>query len=76
MNRQWIEVNLGELDEIIDRSTRAPLSESLKRWSGRRDSNPRRQAWEIDYTLTIKNMAFMASIASDSKSPIFNDLVQ
>ena len=45
-------------------------------WSGRRDSNPRRPAWEIDYTLTIKNMAFMASIASDSKSPIFNDLVQ
>lgn len=27
MSRQWIEVNVGELDEIIDRSTRAPLSE-------------------------------------------------
>src|ERR1035438_4457627 len=48
----------------------------LKKWSGRRDSNPRRPAWEIDYTLTIKNMAFMASIASDDKSPIFNDLFQ
>jgi len=28
MSRPWIEVNLEELDQIIDRGTRAPLSES------------------------------------------------
>ena len=31
----------------------------LKRWSGRRGSNPRRPAWEDDGQLTIKNIAFL-----------------
>ena len=47
---------------------------SMKTWSGRRGSNPRRPAWEIDGSLKIKTLAFMASIACDTKSPIFNDL--
>jgi len=34
-------------------------------WSGRRDSNPRRPAWEIDCRLKIKNLA---STESDSNS--------
>jgi hypothetical protein len=28
-------------------------------WSGRRDSNPRRPAWEDEFQLTTKNMAFL-----------------
>jgi hypothetical protein len=50
------------------------VAKLLKRWSGRRDSNPRRPAWEIDSTLKIKNMAFMVLIARDIKPPIFNGL--
>jgi hypothetical protein len=34
----------------------------LKIWSGRRGSNPRRPAWEIDSTLKIKTIASMASM--------------
>jgi hypothetical protein len=47
----------------------------LKRWSGRRGSNPRRSAWEIARRLKIKNIASMALTASDSKSSIFNGLL-
>jgi hypothetical protein len=39
----------------------------LKTWSGRRDSNPRRPAWEIDHKLTIKNLASNELIADDPK---------
>jgi hypothetical protein len=29
----------------------------LKRWSGRRDSNPRRPAWEYGIRLNIENIS-------------------
>jgi hypothetical protein len=50
------------------------VAKLLKRWSGRRDSNPRRPAWEIDSRLKIQNLAFMVSMARDNKQPSFNDL--
>ena len=39
----------------------------LKRWSGRRGSNPRRPAWEIEHRLKIQNLASMGLIADDPK---------
>src|SRR5271169_6436387 len=39
----------------------------LKRWSGRRGSNPRRPAWEIDRRLIIQNLASTGLIADDPK---------
>ena len=47
---------------------------SLKSWSGRRDSNPRRPAWEIDPTLKIKDMGSMALISGDFNPPVFNSV--
>src|ERR1039457_1967978 len=43
----------------------------LKRWSGRRDSNPRRPAWEDDCKLETKTFAFPASRSGDTGSPVF-----
>ena len=37
----------------------------LKRWSGRRGSNPRRPAWEDDTRLETKNIAFPAPLSGD-----------
>jgi hypothetical protein len=47
------------------------LRRLLKDWSGRRDSNPRRPAWEIDRRLKIQNLASMVLIADDPKLLIF-----
>jgi hypothetical protein len=44
-------------------------------WSGRRGSNPRRPAWEIERELKIKNLAFMAFMECDGGYPVFNDLL-
>ena len=46
------------------------------KWSGRRDSNPRRPAWEIDRRLKIQTIASMASTDGDRNTPSFNDLLQ
>ena len=51
-------------------SAQGEASKSLKRWSGRRDSNPRRPAWEIDRRLIIQNLASIRSIADDPKQLI------
>jgi hypothetical protein len=45
-------------------------------WSGRRDSNPRRPAWEIACGLKIHNIASLASMEGDRKRPVFNSLLQ
>jgi hypothetical protein len=37
-------------------------------WSGRRGSNPRRPAWEIDSTLKIKNIGCTALIFDDQET--------
>jgi hypothetical protein len=42
----------------------------------RRDSNPRRPAWEIDHRLKIQKIASMASITSDYKLPSSQRLTQ
>ena len=47
----------------------------LKRWSGRRDSNPRRPAWEIDRKLTIQTLASTESMEGDRISLSFSDLL-
>ena len=47
----------------------------LKSWSGRRGSNPRRPAWEIDPQLKIQTLASMASIECDREHAAFNDLL-
>src|SRR5215471_14829987 len=49
---------------------------SFEIWSGRRDSNPRRPAWEIDHRLKIQNFASMVSTEGDRITPIFNTLLQ
>jgi hypothetical protein len=46
------------------------------KWSGRRDSNPRRPAWEIDRRLKIQILASTASTGGDRNTPSFNDLLQ
>ena len=43
----------------------------LKTWSGRRDSNPRRPAWEDDRKLETKNIAFSACRSGDTVCPVF-----
>jgi len=42
-----------------------------KKWSGRRDSNPRRPAWEINHRLKIQSLAFTASLECDTRTPCF-----
>jgi hypothetical protein len=41
-------------------------------WSGRRDSNPRRPAWEYDCHLTIKTIAFLSISFCRKKLPSFH----
>ena len=48
---------IGELKAVIAvRSNSMVASKSLKTWSGRRDSNPRRPAWEYALPLKIENL--------------------
>ena len=42
------------------------------KWSGRRGSNPRRPAWELDIKLQIKKIASLALIPSLVKAPFFS----
>jgi hypothetical protein len=44
---------------------------SLKRWSGRRGSNPRCPAWEDDGKLETQNIAFPAFRSAIENSPVF-----
>jgi hypothetical protein len=44
-------------------------------WSGRRGSNPRRPAWEIDHRLQIQTLASTASTDGDRNTPSINDLL-
>jgi len=43
----------------------------LKQWSGRWDSNPRRPAWEDDYKLETKNIAFLHLVLAIENSPVY-----
>src|SRR5690242_8525549 len=45
-------------------------------WSGRRGSNPRRPAWEIDRRLQIQNLASTASTDGDRITHSFNGLLR
>jgi integrase len=48
------------------------LPKLLKRWSGRRGSNPRRPAWEIDIRSCLANSSiFSPSLVSTSLAPPF-----
>jgi hypothetical protein len=47
----------------------------VKTWSGRRDSNPRRPAWETDHGLKMQNLASMVLIPGFGKYPVFNGLL-
>jgi hypothetical protein len=44
----------------------------LKTWSGRRDSNPRRPAWENDSKLKTQNIVFMESSFWRLRIPSFH----
>jgi hypothetical protein len=45
-------------------------------WSGRRDSNPRRPAWEIEGRLKIQNMARTVSIPVDGDGASFQSVAR
>src|SRR5580658_11100171 len=47
----------------------------LKRWSGRRDSNPRRPAWEYDCKLETKNIAFPGTSFWRLRIPSFHSVL-
>ena len=69
---QFIPTRLAQADlALLFVAELFTASFTLKTWSGRRDSNPRRPAWEDDRKLQTKNIAFSACRSGDTEYPVF-----